>query len=414
MFLLLMLGFALGIPVAVAQAPPATLPPNTVYGRLGAGQSGPGQAIPLPVLSANLGGGGASLQQHPISGASTVASTDCGTLIVASGNALYAIAGTGTFPLNCTIRIFNADPMPTGSNSTGAKFVNFVNCVPAESGTYLWPQQSMEVTWIGSSWVATRCPGLWAMPGNGVFTLNVDPTNGSDTWGVADGLALTGRAFKSASQAMANAVDMMQAGYGLQTSFTILLCSGCTDTAQLHYPSHGGGPLGAQGGAGVVLNCNGGTMGNSSNGVQLFFSSTLAVENCFFPTGISVTDNAVLVLSGTSNTLNGSGNTVIGINVTQGGAIRCLGCALNVTGTFAFVFSVASASGFDDLNVNQTGNVAATDIYLGGFSRSAFLSWTTNGHTTTGVSYSLTECAVLEGSSLIPGSTGSVSCTQAN
>lgn len=38
--------------LAVAQAPPATLPANSVYGRLGAGQPGPGQAIPFAALFA--------------------------------------------------------------------------------------------------------------------------------------------------------------------------------------------------------------------------------------------------------------------------------------------------------------------------------------------------------------------------
>jgi hypothetical protein len=40
--------------VTVAQAPPPILPPNTVYGRLGAGQSGPGQAIPFATLTTQL------------------------------------------------------------------------------------------------------------------------------------------------------------------------------------------------------------------------------------------------------------------------------------------------------------------------------------------------------------------------
>jgi hypothetical protein len=52
---LVILGFVLGMTsFAQAQAPPATMPPNTVYGRLGAGQSGPGQAIPFATLSAQL------------------------------------------------------------------------------------------------------------------------------------------------------------------------------------------------------------------------------------------------------------------------------------------------------------------------------------------------------------------------
>ena len=44
--------------VTVAQAPPATMPPSSVYGRLGAGQPGPGQAIPFAVLTAQLAGNG--------------------------------------------------------------------------------------------------------------------------------------------------------------------------------------------------------------------------------------------------------------------------------------------------------------------------------------------------------------------
>lgn len=410
MFLLLMLGFALGIPVAVAQAPPATMPPSTVYGRLGAGQSGPGQAIPLPVLSANLGGGGASLQQHPISGASTVASTDCGTLIVASGNALYAIAGIGTFPLNCTIRIFNADPMPTGSNSTGAKFVNFVNCIPGETGTYLWPQQSMEVTYISGAWVPTRCPGLWEAPA-GIFVINISPPSGSDTWGTADGLSTGARAFATFDEANAVVTELMQGNYLGATQFTYTFCSSCTNSGDTHIPPHGS-PVNSQGLAGVVLNCNGGTV---SGTLSLFLAATLQVENCTFTNTISVAYGATFTFSIGNTITPVSGQAIL--NCSSQSKILTQGNSLNVAGGTGGNLIQMSACSATLPAINQLGNITWTDatvrVQAAGY-LSPFGTWTTNSFSTTGTAYKLAECGIVEGSTNIPGSTGSASCTQAN
>jgi hypothetical protein len=350
--------------------------------------------------------------QRAVTAAYTVGQSgdDCGIRITAGGGAFYAISQSGSYAAGCKVGITNTDPIPTGSNATGAKFVDFVKCNPSLTGTYLWPQQTMEVTRIGGAWVPTHCPGLFEMP-TGNFVFNVDPTNGSDTWGSADGLGLTTRAFASVANALSVAADTMAGNFIRQTTFTALLCASCTDGAVLHWPSHGGSPIGAQGGSGTIVDCNGGTL---SGGVQLFFQSTLAFQNCIFTDAVSATQSAVIVLnSGGPNTF-ASGSF---LQLSQGAQGRCGGCTINVSGTFADMFQVFATSSIMGININQTGDVTYSDVafLVASGSFATISGWTTNGFSATGTKYRLLECGVMEGVSLIAGTVaGSSSCTQAN
>ena len=59
------------------------------------------------------------------SGPVTVDSAHCGWNYVLGGGAFYSavVPSASGFPVGCRITITNADPLPTGSNATGAKWV---------------------------------------------------------------------------------------------------------------------------------------------------------------------------------------------------------------------------------------------------------------------------------------------------
>ena len=173
------------------------------------------------------------------------------------------------FPVGCRVTITNSDPLPTGSNSTGAKWITvggIHGCQPTDwEGTYLYPLQTMEVTVVASdTWQITRCPNLWQIPSGNQFVLNWDPVNGSDRPGVADGLATGSRAFKSANNALDFAGKVMAAN--ISSQFTVKCtynggsCTGQSDPLGIHWPPHGGSPNGSQGGSGIILNCNGASL----------------------------------------------------------------------------------------------------------------------------------------------------------
>ena len=354
---------------------------------------------------------GGFLPQHPISAAYQLTSADCGSLIVATGGTFYAVSQSGSYPVNCVVRILNNDPMPTGANSTGAKFVNFVNCVPSQSGTYLWPQQTMEVTLVSGAWVPTRCPGLWEAPSS-TFTINIDPINGSNAWGAADGLAASTRAFASVNDAMDLATEVMQANFISDTSFNFKLCASCTDSSLIHFPPHGS-PLNSQGRAGLIINCNGGTL---SGGVSIFFpGGILELTNCTLTATVGVTEGAELILDAGNSVTPVSGQPNFSCSTQS--KIFTNGQTLTVNAGSGSNFANVSSCSGGFPPVNLVGNVTYSDATLrvqasGYFS---FGAWTLNGNTVTGTKYILIECGIVEGAANIPGSvSGSASCTQAN
>lgn len=357
--------------------------------------------------------------QNAITTTYGVQSSDCGERITASGGSFYTItigAASG-FPANCVLKISNTDPMPTGANSTGAKVVsvNGTNgCTTGQTSTYVWPQQSIEVAKIGSAWQITRCPGPWEAPA-GAFQINVDPSAGSDTWGSADGLALTTRAFASMNNAIYVANETFQWNFFGATIATFKCVASCTDSNQIHYSPHAG-PLGSQGRAALVIDCNSGTI---TGGMALFFAAAiLEVQNCTFSTAaISLSEGAELILNGSANTFTPvSGSSVI---VCSGfSKIFNNGTSINIAGGTGNYFLQASAGCYAQIPaINQTGNLTWNNNFLLGQAATwtSIGAWTTNGHTNTGNKFSLTECGVAEGTTNIQGSiAGTSSCTQAN
>ena len=114
----------LGAAVCFAQSAPPTLPSNTVYGRLGGGTSGPGQAIPFATLLAQLGS-----TAGPNTGFITVPGVGLIPVVGAGGVNLYASptgSDTNNYCLNsgtpctlkgaCTIRTQFATYLSNGFN----------------------------------------------------------------------------------------------------------------------------------------------------------------------------------------------------------------------------------------------------------------------------------------------------------
>lgn len=364
-------------------------------------------------------------QQRAITSTYTVATSDCGGRIqTTSGFYTITLGAPSGFSGGCVVRLTNADSLPTGSNNTyvGAKLisVNGINgCTPAEPSTYLWPTQTMEVTNVnGSLWEITRCPGLWTVP-SGSFIINVDPSAGSDTWGSADGLNTTTRAFATFNNAMGFAAEMFQSQFLNQTQLDFKCAASCVDNGtQIHWPPHGS-PLNSQGRQGVEIDCNNGTL---TNQVQLFFGAAVVfMQNCNIPGGVALSEGAELILNGSSNVTTPISGAAI-FQITGGSKVFCNACTLTVSGgTGANLVSIFQGGGVfgvgNTVAVNQTGNVTWTDamarVQASGLA--LFGTWTQNAHTTSGSVYKLTECGILEGAANLPaGTTSSFSCTQVN
>jgi hypothetical protein len=171
-------------------------------------QSATPEGVMLPTVN------GAPFMSGPV----TVENAHCGWNYVLGGGTFYStmVPSASGFPVGCRITITNADPLPTGSNATGAKWVTvrgIQGCqVTNWDGTYLYPRQTMAVTVVAAdTWQITQCPNLWQMPAGNRFVLNWDPVNGSDRPGEADGLATGSRALKTANNALYFASQIMAA-----------------------------------------------------------------------------------------------------------------------------------------------------------------------------------------------------------
>jgi hypothetical protein len=349
------------------------------------------------------------------SGPVSVDSVHCGWNYVLGGGAFYTAAfpSASAMPLGCTITVTNADPMPTGANATGAKWVAVgvaSACQARNGGFYLWPQQSMQVSVVSSGvWQAIQCPGLWELP-SGVVTINVDPINGSDARGVADGLSTGARAFASMIGAINYAGELMRMNFQNQTRLHIKLCASCTDTVGIHWATHGGAPLGSQGGAGLTIDCNGGAIGARPS-MDLYFGAVLQAQNCTFLNGISVSDggkyrefgsggNIYCAPSGGSVfTLTLRAEIYLNSNSTICGGITVNAVVSNNNSTFV---NAATMTFSDALTVTQTVN--GTELSYTNFGD------VNGGANVTGGRWNLIENSVLSNSANVPGTTAGSTC----
>jgi len=350
------------------------------------------------------------------SGPVTVDGAHCGWNYVLGGGAFYiaVFPGASAMPLGCAITVTNTDPMPTGANATAAKWVA-VGVAPAcqarNGGIYLWPQQSLQVSVVSNGvWQVTQCPGLWELP-SGIVTINVDPINGSDTRGVADGLSSGPRAFASIIAALDYAGELMQFNFKNHAQLHIKLCASCTDTVGVHWPPHGGMPLRAQGGAALTIDCNGGSIGARPS-MDLYFGAVLQAQNCTFLNGISVSDggkyrefgsggNIYCAPSGGSVfTLTLRGEIYLNSNSTICGGTTVTAVISNNNSTFV---NAATMTFSGALTVTQTVNgteLSYTDF--GGVS---------GGANVTGARWNLIENSVLGNSANVPGTTAGKTCS---
>ncbi len=349
------------------------------------------------------------------SGPVTVDGAHCGWNYVLGGGAFYTATfpSAAAMPLGCAITVTNADPMPTGANATGAKWVAVgvaSACQARNGGIYLWPQQSMQVSVVSRGvWQAIHCPGLWELP-SGLVTLNVDPGNGSDARGAADGLGTGARAFASMIAALDYAGELMRFNFKNHTQLHIKLCASCTDTVGIHWPPHGGMPIGAQGGAALTIDCNGGSIGATPS-MDLYFGAVLQAQNCTFLNGISVSDggkyrefgaggNVYCAPSGGSIfTLALRGEIYLNSNSTICGGTSVNSVVSNNNSTFV---NAATMTFSGALTVAQTVN--GTELSYSNF------GGVSGGENVTGARWNLIENSVLGNSANVPGTTAGNTC----
>jgi hypothetical protein len=349
------------------------------------------------------------------SGPVTVDSAHCGWNYVLGGGAFYVATfpSASEMPLGCAIIVTNADPIPTGSNATGAKWVAVgvaSACQARNGGFYLWPQQSMQVSVVSNGvWQAIQCPGLWELP-SGIVTINVDPINGSDARGVADGLSTGARAFASMIAALDYAGELMQFNFKNHTQLHIKLCASCTDTVGIHWPPHGGMPIGAQGGAALTIDCNGGSIGGTPS-MDLYFGAVLQAQNCTFLNGISVSDGGKYREFGSGGNIycapgGGSIFTLalraeiyLNSNSTICGGVTVNAVVSNNNGTFV---NAATMTFSGALTVTQTVN--GTELSYTNFGN------VSGGASVTGAKWNLIENSVLGNSANVPGTTVGSTC----
>jgi hypothetical protein len=366
-----------------------------------------------------------TVNQAPFtSGPVTVDSLHCGWNYVLGGRAFYAarVPVASGFPVGCRITITNADPLPAGSNATGAKWVTIGGINGCEEtdweGTYLYPKQTMQVTVVASdTWQITQCPNLWQMPASNTFVLNWDPVNGSDRPGEADGLATGSRALKSANNALDFASKVMAANissqFAVKCTYNGGSCSGQSDPLGIHWPPHGGSPIGSQGGSGIILNCNGASLtGNPSYG-GFFAAAIIQPTGCNFVNGVQVSWGALFLDMGAG------GNTYC---APAGGAVFqatyhslivlgkpstiCAGSvgsliALNMHGEFE-----------NDSTMTLGGPLTATNgvVAEGGLSNAIF-GKVDGASNVTGVRWNLFQGSALSGAGNVPGTSPGNTCS---
>lgn len=358
------------------------------------------------------------------SGPVLVDSAHCGWNYVLGGGAFYStmVPDASGFPVGCSITITNADPLPTGSNATGAKWVTvggILGCQVTDwGGTYLYPQKTMAVTVVAADkWQITQCPNLWQMPAGRGFVLNWDPVNGSDRPGEADGLATGLRAFKTANNALDFASEIMAANISAQ--FTVKCtynggsCAGQSDPLGIHWPPHGGSPIGSQGGSGIVLNCNGVSLTGTPSYGGFFAAAIIQPTQCNFVNGIEVSWGAVFLDVGAGGNTYCSSNDGAVFQATYHGLIVLGKPSTICPGKVGFLLVLNMHGEFEnDSTMTFSGplSVAEGVVVESGLSNAIFgkVSGESN---ITGPKWNLLQGSVLSGSTNVPGTSPGKTCS---
>lgn len=214
---------------------------------------------------------------NPQGGSYTIATTDCGATIYATGgqNTITLPAASG-FPTACVVSVKNGEVYTGSSGRAKILTGNF----PSDIRSRLWPLQTVTVKKEGSTWISAYVPGRWGVPTT--VTLHVDPANGNNA---NDGLAAT-----------TGAVADSQTAWGIQQyqfdnqGTTAVIAMACSQTHTVPY-SAGGTPLGTN----LVQmspdgNC-GFTMSNAGPCISLGDLSELNLDINAFGSSGSLTTN---------------------------------------------------------------------------------------------------------------------------
>ncbi|MET4426579.1 hypothetical protein [Bradyrhizobium sp. RT3a] len=420
---------SLGCRPASAQVALQTLPPNTVFGRIGVGQYGPGGAIPRSTLSNSLGigvpahsipigkgaavggfnniapsapgqilidqGSGNDPQFKPMTGSCTLdvngvtscASLGGGTRVVVSacdaidssdcfktvavnysaGVAMETLPSTSGFPSGCPIWLVN----------TGSRGVGFAGSFwPAMSlnQPILYPGQSLAIQNINGTWRAIVVPGRYRVNGVNVY---VDAINGSaNTSGVyADGLAPAEGAFATPSQAFGfvySTVDTIGSYPTIWLTAQTPLAE--CDTLQGQITGTNVGFIKGYGGNAIWSTSGPGCSSskaalNIGDGAQWELQDITFVVNCSGCYGIFLHQHGVAdILSGVHFT--GSASNIVAIGSDHGGFLNLSsGSNMNITGTITAFLALGQGTqvNLGPMNLTFNGTVAmSTLMQIGG------------------------------------------------
>lgn len=209
---------------------------------------------------------------------------DCGSTIPLGGNAQFTltVGAASGFPSGCNLLIVNVDTF--GSGRGKAMAINGVT-FPL---TVLYPGMSFSLRNVNSTWQIFGLPARIKIPG-GVFNFFTDFTLGNDG---NDGLV----AGTGAKRTVQGCLDTITADLDLSawsgaagepSSQSLVVCNmavGSVDSSGVHWSPHS--IVGAQGGAAVMVQGNGGAATISGGGTKdafgCFLRCSLQIQNVTF------------------------------------------------------------------------------------------------------------------------------------
>lgn len=174
----------------------------------------------------------------------TIQTSDCGNTVQigtgSTGFGTFTLPSAAGFPSGCRVTVKNGD------TTRGKGLSGFPTGFTQGQGI-LWPQQTGTVQNVSSAWTTVQRPGR-AKLASGTFNVFTDFTNGTDTFGLTDGMASGTSAFKTLQKALYTACDEFDFSANSQTLYTVNMAANTTDTMGAHYacPAVPGGQGGAQ------------------------------------------------------------------------------------------------------------------------------------------------------------------------
>jgi len=314
-------GLAAAAVAIMGQVGLTTMPPNTVFGRIGVGAFGPGGAVPLATLAANLGigvtahsvpigkgsttagfnaaatgtsgavlidqGAGSDPAFQPMTGSCSLAANgaiscsgvgsgvtsvtanytvlpgDCLKTVAAGGNTQFTITVNSAATYGaCQLDISNVDTFPSGRGKVLA-----VSGLTTNPGV-LYPGMTMTLLNVNGAWF--QKPGISISTAPVGTKLYVDGVNGDDS--LNDCLA-TAQACKTLNHVVMgvifNNLEVATAGSGTGTnaSFDVRLindagCAPLTGVNCIHGLHMSGPPRRSEGHNSIMIECDGGSATN--------------------------------------------------------------------------------------------------------------------------------------------------------